>query len=105
MGEKLARFAGLQLLYDGINLLDPVSCRKDEVLRMLEKCTGLNDSQQEKLTGAIMVFMDIMKKKDLNPLQLNSIKILNIWWKIYPELKPLNAMKWLWQEGIAVPHS
>ena len=72
---------------------------------MLEKCTGLNDSQQEQLAGAVMVFMDIVKKTDLNPLQLKSIKILNMWWKIYPELKPWNAMKQLWQEGIAVPHS
>ena len=54
--EEVTRFAGLQPLYDGINLLDPVYCRKDEVLRMLEKCTGLNDSQQEQLTGAVMVF-------------------------------------------------
>ena len=105
VSEELTRFAGLQPLYDGINLLDPVYCRKDEVLRILEKCTGLNDSQQEQLTGAIMVFMDIVKKTDLNPLQLKSIKILNMWWKIYPGLKPWNALKWLWQEGIAVPHS
>ena len=44
VSEALTRFAGLQPLYDGINLLDPVYCLKDEVLRMLEKCTGLNDS-------------------------------------------------------------
>ena len=50
VSEELTRFAGLQPLYDGINLLDPVYCRKDEVLRMLEKCTGLNDSQREQLT-------------------------------------------------------
>ena len=37
VSEELTRFAGLQPLYDGINLLDPVYCRKDEVLRMLEK--------------------------------------------------------------------
>jgi len=105
VSEELTRFAGLQPLYDGINHLDPVYYRKDEVLRMLEKCTGLNDSQQEQLTGAIMVFMDIVKKTDLNPLQLKSIKILNMWWKIYPDLKPWNALKWLWQEGIEVAHS
>ena len=105
VSEELTRFAGLQPLYDGINHLDPVYCRKDEVLRMLEKCTGLNDSQQEQLTGAVMVFMDIVKKTDLNPMQLKSINTLSLWWKIYPELKPWNALKWLWQEGIAVPHS
>ena len=64
---------------------------------MLDKCTGLNYSQQEQLTGVVMVFMDIVKKTDLNPLQLKSIKILNMWWKIYPDLKPWNALKWLWQ--------
>ena len=105
VSEELTRFAGLQPLYDGINHLDPVYCRKDEVLRMLEKCTGLNDSQQEQLTGAVMVFMDIVKKTDLNPMQLKSINTLSLWWKIYPELKPWKALKWLWQEGIAVPHS
>ena len=105
VSEELTRFAGLQPLYDGINLLDPVYCRKDEVLRMLEKCTGLSDSQREQLTSAVMVFMDIVKKTDLNPMQLKSIKTLSLWWKIYPDLKPWNALKWLWQEGIAVPHS
>ena len=37
VSEELTRFAGLQPVYDGINHLDPVYCRKDEVLRMLEK--------------------------------------------------------------------
>ena len=93
VSEELTRFAGLQPLYDGINLLDPVYCRcKDEVLRMLEKCTGLNDSQREQLTSAVMVFMDIVMKTDLNPLQLKSIKTLSLWWKIYPDLKPWNAL-------------
>ena len=69
VSEELTRFVGLQSLYDGINLLDPVYCRKDEVLRMLEKCKGLNDSQREQLTSAVMVLMDIVKKTDLNPLQ------------------------------------
>jgi hypothetical protein len=32
VSEELTRFAGLQPLYDAINLLDPVYCRKDEVL-------------------------------------------------------------------------
>ena len=68
VSEELARFAGLQPLYDGINLLYPVYCRKDEVLRMLEKCTGLYDSQREQLTSAVMVFMDIVRKTDLNPM-------------------------------------
>jgi len=77
VSEELTRFAGLQPLYDGINLLGPVYCRKDEVLRMLEKCTGLNDSQQEQPTGAVMVFMDILKKTDLNLMQLKSVKTLS----------------------------
>ena len=106
VSEELTRFAGLQPLYDGINLLDPVYCRKDEVLRMLEKCSGLDDSQrEEKLTSAVMVFMDIVKKTDLNPMQLKSIKTLSLLWKIYPDIKPWNGLKWLWQEAIAVPHS
>ena len=49
--------------------------------------------------------MVIVKKTDLNPLQLKSIKTLSLWWKIYPDLKPWNALKWLWQEGIEVAHS
>ena len=96
VSEELTRFAGLQPFYDGINLLDPVYCRKDEVLRMLEKCTGLNYSQREQLTGAVMVFLDIVKKTDLNPLKLKSIKTLSLWWKKNPDLKPWNALKWLW---------
>ena len=56
VSKELTRFAGLQPLYDGINLLDHVYSRKDEVLRMLEKCTGLNDSQREQLTSAVMGF-------------------------------------------------
>ena len=73
---------------------------------MLEKCSGLDDSQrEEKLTSAVMVFMDIVKKTDLNPMQLKSIKTLSLLWKIYPDIKPWNGLKWLWQEAIAVPHS
>ena len=105
VSEELTRFAGLQPLYDGIKLLDPVYCRKDEVLRMLQKCTGLNDSQWEQLTSAVMVFLDIVKKTNLNPMQLKSIKTLSLWWKIYPDLKLWYALKWVWQQGIAVPHS
>jgi len=52
-----------------------------------------------------MVFMDIVKKTGLNPMQLESIKTLSLWWKIYPDLKPWNALKWLWQEGIKIAHS
>ena len=95
VSEELTRFAGLRPLYEGINLLDPVYCRRDEALRMLEKCTGLNDSQREQLTSAVMVFMNIVKKTDLNPMQLKSIKTLSLWWEIYPDLKPWNALKWL----------
>ena len=51
-----------------------------------------------------MVFLDIVKKTNLNPMQLKSIKTLSLWWKIYPDLKPWYALKWLWQQGIAVPH-
>ena len=104
VSEELIRFTEIRPLYEGINLLDPVYCRKDEVLRMLEKCTGLNDSQREQLTSAVMVFLDIVKKNNLNPMQLKSIKTLSLWWKIYPDLKPWYALKWLWQQGIAVPH-
>ena len=60
---------------------------------MLKKCTGLNDSQREQLTSAVMVFMDNVKKTDLNPVQLKSIKTLSLCWKIYPDLKPWNALK------------
>ena len=49
--------------------------------------------------------MEIVKQTNLNPLQLKSIKILNMWWKIFPEQNPWNTLKWLWQEGIEVTHS
>ena len=89
VSEELTRFAGLQPFYDGINLLELVNCRRDEALRMLEKCTGLNDPQREQLINVVMDFMEIVKQTNLNPLQLKSIKILNMWWKIFPNLKPL----------------
>ena len=72
---------------------------------MLEKCNGLNDPQREQMINVVMDFMEIVKQTNLNPLQLKSIKILNMWWKIFPEQKPWNALKWLCHEGIAVPHS
>jgi len=50
VSEELTRLAGLQPLYDGINLLDPIYCENNAVLRMLEKCTGHNDSKWEQLT-------------------------------------------------------
>ena len=40
VSEELTRFAGLQPLYDGINLLDPVYCRKDEVFANAGKMHG-----------------------------------------------------------------
>ena len=47
--------------------------QKDGVLQMLKYINGLNDSRYEQLTGVVMVFMDIVKKTDLNPMQLKSI--------------------------------
>ena len=52
-----------------------------------------------------MNFMEIVKQTNLNPLQLKSIKILNMWWKIFPEQKPWFVLKCLSHERIAVPHS
>ena len=63
---------------------------------MLEKCTIIINSLKEQLTTAVMVFMEIVKKTNLNPLQLKSIKMLSLWWKIYPELKPKKALECLW---------
>ncbi|HHZ78469.1 MAG TPA: hypothetical protein EYN57_05900, partial [Candidatus Lambdaproteobacteria bacterium] len=61
VSEELTRYAGLQPLFEGINLLDPHYCRGDEALRMLGKCQGLNDFQREKLAGVVMLFMEIVK--------------------------------------------
>ena len=36
VSEDLNRFAGLQPLYEGINMLDPHYCRMDEAQRMLD---------------------------------------------------------------------
>jgi len=63
VSEELTKFAGLQPLYDGINLLDLVYCRRDKALRMLEKCTGLNDPQREQLINVVMDFMEIVKNE------------------------------------------
>jgi len=84
----LNRFAGLQPLYEGINLLDPHYCRRDEAQRMLEKCLGFNDYQRTQLASAVMHFMDIVKQTNLNTLQLKTNEILTLWWKIFPKLKP-----------------
>ena len=46
---------------------------------MLEKCSGLNDPQREQLINVVIDFMEIVKKTDLNPLQLKSIKMLSLW--------------------------
>ena len=56
---------------------------------MLEKCSGLNDPQREQLINVVIDFMKIVKKTDLNPLQLISIKMLRFWWKIYPDRKTM----------------
>ena len=105
VSEELSKFAGLQPLYEGINLLDPHYCRRDEALRMLEKCQGLNDLQRKQLEDVVMQIMEIVKKTNLNSLQLKTNEILTLWWKIFPDNKPWNALKWLWQEGVTVPHS
>ena len=41
LSEELTKIAGLQPLYDGINLLDPVYCRKVEVLRTMKNARDL----------------------------------------------------------------
>jgi DNA repair protein RadC len=105
VSEDLNRFAGLQPLYEGINMLDPHYCRMDEAQRMLDKCLGLNDHQRLQLAGAVMHFMDIVKQTNLNTLQLKTTEILTLWWKIFPQNKAWNALKWLWDVGVAVPHS
>ena len=57
VSEELTSFAGLRTLYERINLLDPVYCCRDEALRMLEKCSGINDPQREQRTNVVMDFM------------------------------------------------
>ena len=48
-----------------------------------------NDPQREQRINVVMDFMEIVKQTNLNPLQLKSIKILNMWWKIFPDLKTM----------------
>ena len=90
VSADLNRFAGLQPLYEGINLLDPHYCRRDEAQRMLEKCLGLNDHQRTHLAGAVMHFMEIVKETNLNTLELQTKEILTLWWKIFPQTKAWN---------------
>ena len=87
VSEDLNRIAGLKPLYEGINLLDPYYCRRDEAQRMLEKCLGLRDQQRIQLAGVVMHFMDIVKQTDLNTLQLKTVEILTLWWKIFLQSK------------------
>jgi hypothetical protein len=68
ISEDLNRFAGLKPLYEGINMLDPHYCRRDEAQRMLEKCLGLQNHQRIKLSVAVMHFMVIVKQTNLNTL-------------------------------------
>ena len=46
---------------------------------MLEKSFGLNDPQRQQPINVVLDFMEIVKQTNLNPLQLKSIKILNMW--------------------------
>ena len=105
VSTELSRYAGLQPLYEGVNLFNPNYFRTDEALRKLEQCQGLNDLQREQLTNVVVIFMEIVKKTNLNSLQLKTMEILKLWWKIFPEPKAWDALKWLWQEGVTVPHS
>ena len=63
VSEELTRFAGLQPLFEGINFLDLVYCRRNEAFRMLEKCSRLNDPQREQLINVVIDFMKIVKKR------------------------------------------
>ena len=74
---ELTKYSALQVLYEGINLLNPQYCRRDEALRMLIKCNGMSSQQQEQLAGAVKVFMKIVYKIKLNSIQLNTLEILN----------------------------
>ena len=72
---ELTKYYGLQAIYEGINLLNPQYCRRDEALRMLSKCHGMSSQQQEQLAGAVKVFMEIVYKTKLNSIQLNTLEI------------------------------
>ena len=74
---ELTKYYGLQAIYEGINLLNPQYCRRDEALRMLSKCHGMSSQQQEQLAGAVKVFMEIVYKTKLNSIQLNTLEILD----------------------------
>ena len=56
---------------------------------MLEKCSGLNNPHQEQLINVVVDFKENVKKTDLNPLQLKSIRTLSLWWERYPERKTM----------------
>ena len=74
---ELTKYYGLQAIYEGINLLNPQYCQRDEALRMLSKCHGMSSQQQEQLAGAVKVFMEIVYKTKLNSIQLNTLEILD----------------------------
>ena len=99
VSENLNRIAGLKKLYEGINLLDPYYWRRDEAKRRLEKRLGLHNHQRIQLVGVVMHFMDIVKQKDLDTLQMKMAEILTLWWKIFPQSKAWNALKLAWNEG------
>ena len=72
---KLTKYYGLQAIYEGINLLNPQYCQRDEALRMLSKCHGMSSQLQEQLAGAVKVFMEIVYKTKLHSIQLNTLEI------------------------------
>ena len=72
---ELTKYYGLQAIYEGINLLSPQYCRRDEALRMLSKCHEMSSQQLEQLAGAVKVFMEIVYKTKLNSIQLNTLEI------------------------------
>ena len=72
---ELTKYYGLQAIYEGINLLNPQYCRRDEALRMLSKYHGMSSQQQEQLARAVKVIMEIVYKTKLNLIQLNTLEI------------------------------
>ena len=72
---EFTKYYGLQAIYEGINLLNPQYCRRDEALRMLSKCHGISSQQQEQLAGAVKFYIEIIYKTKLNSIQLNTLEI------------------------------
>ena len=68
VSKDFNRFAGLNSLYEGMNILDQYYCCRVEEQQMLEKHLGLDSHQWTQLDVVVIHFMKIVKRTNLNTL-------------------------------------